>query len=108
MMRRDLLGAVAAVAMLVTGAALAAETTETAPMTGGRTELAQAGQQSMSNARVRVKSARLRARPDAKSPKVGASLRRGTRLQVLDSSGDWTHVRVGNREGYVLSSLLTM
>jgi uncharacterized protein YgiM (DUF1202 family) len=105
MMRRTLLGAVAAVAMLVTGAALAAEVSQTAPATAGRTELAQASQQSQ--ARVRVKSAVLRARPDAKSRKLG-SLRRGTRLQVLESAGDWTHVRVRGHDGYVLNSLLTM
>ena len=104
MMRRDLLGAVAAVAILVTGAAFAAET-QIAPATGGRTEIAQARHD---NARVRVKSARLRARPDAHSPKVGDSLRRGTRLQVRESSGEWTHVRVGKRTGYVMSNLLTM
>lgn len=107
MMRRTLLGAVAAVALLVTGAAFAAEVSTTAPATGSRTELAQAGQQSMQNARVRVKSAVLRARPDAKSRKLG-SLRRGTRLQVLESSGEWAHVRVRSQDGYVLSSLLTM
>ena len=105
-MRRDLMGAVAAVAMLVTGAAFAAETMQTAPATSGRTELAQAGQQ-MSNARVRVKSAVLRARPDSKSRKL-ASLRRGTRLQVVEASGEWSHVRVRNQDGYVLTSLLTM
>lgn len=105
MMRRTILGAVAAVAMLVTGAALAAEVSQTAPATAGRTELAQASQQSQ--ARVRVKSAVLRARPDAKSRKL-ASVRRGTRLQVLESSGDWTHVRVRGQDGYILNSLLTM
>jgi hypothetical protein len=62
----------------------------------------------MHDARVRVKSARLRARPDARSAKIGPSLRRGTRLRVLEASGEWAHVRVGNREGYVMSSLLTM
>ena len=36
------------------------------------------------------------------------SLRRGTRLQVLENSGDWAHVRVRNQDGYILSSLLTM
>jgi hypothetical protein len=105
MMRRDLLGAVAAAAMLVTGAAFAAEVSQTAPVAGGRTELAQASQQS--NARVRVKSAVLRTSPDAKSRKLG-SLRRGTRIQVLDASGEWSHVRVRNQDGYILTSLLTM
>jgi len=108
-MRRDLVGLVAAAALLVTGAAYAAEVSQPAPATGGRTELAQAGQPNMSmqNARVRVKAAVLRSRPDAKSRKMG-SLRRGTRLTVLENSGDWAHVRVRNQDGYVLSSLLTM
>ena len=106
-MRREFIGLVAAAALLVTGAAYAAEVSQSTPSASGRTELAQAGQQNMQNARVRVKSAVLRSRPDAKSHKMG-SLRRGTRLQVLENSGDWTHVRVRGQDGYVLSSLLTM
>jgi SH3-like domain-containing protein len=103
-MRKEVLGIVAAAALLVTGGAFAADLSQATPTAG--TQLAQARSQA-SGARVRVKAAVLRARPDAKSHKV-ASLRRGTRLQVLESAGDWTHVRVGKSDGYVMSSLLTM
>jgi hypothetical protein len=91
--------------MLLAGSTYAADLSQAAQSSSGRTELAQASQGSP--ARVRVKSAVLRARPDAKSHKI-ESLRRGTRLQVVESAGDWTHVRVGGRDGYVLSNLLTM
>ncbi|MSO89407.1 MAG: SH3 domain-containing protein [Rhodospirillaceae bacterium] len=64
--------------------------------------LAQAPGNQMS---VRVKSAILRAGPDQKSKKVD-SLRRGTKLEVLGQSGDWTRVRAGKREGYVSTALL--
>jgi hypothetical protein len=56
-------------------------------------------------ARINVKSAVLRASPDTKGRKV-ASLRRGARVEILDSSGDWAHVRAGKQEGYVLKTLL--
>jgi uncharacterized protein YraI len=59
------------------------------------------------SATVRVKSAILRAGPDTKSKKL-ASLRRGTRLTVVSQSGDWTQVKVGDQQGYVSTSLLTM
>jgi hypothetical protein len=100
-MRKEILGIVAAAALMLTGTAFAADASQAA-FTGE--QLAQAQHQ---NARVRVKSARLRAQPDPKSHRID-SLRRGTRVQVLDSSGDWTHVRIGKHDGYVQSSLLTM
>jgi SH3-like domain-containing protein len=103
-MRKEVLGIVAAAALLLTGTAFAADASQAS--FGDRTQVAQAGK-AMSGARVRVKSAVLRARPDAKAHKV-ASLRRGTKLQVIENSGDWTHVKIGKSEGYVMSSLLTM
>ena len=58
-------------------------------------------------AQVRVKSAILRAEPDGRSRKL-TSLRRGLSVQVLDTAGEWAHVRVGKREGYIARNLLTM
>ena len=49
-------------------------------------------------ATVRVDSAILRSAPDQKSTRL-TSLRRGTRVQVISQLPDWTHVRVGGREG---------
>ncbi|MSP51114.1 MAG: SH3 domain-containing protein [Alphaproteobacteria bacterium] len=63
--------------------------------------LAQSGGQTA----VRVKSAILRAAPDQKSKKI-TSLRRGTKVQILHASGEWTHVRAGKLEGYIATSLL--
>lgn len=90
---------------------LAAATVEAAPVTA-KTDLsgfnniqlaqAQMGKQTT----VRVKSAVLRAGPTTSSKKL-ASLRRGTKVQVLEQAGDqWTKVRAGKQEGYVSSSLL--
>jgi subtilisin family serine protease len=58
-------------------------------------------------ARVSVNSAILRASPDMKSKKI-ISLRRGTRVQILNTSGDWVHIRAGNRLGYVSRNLLSI
>jgi hypothetical protein len=104
-MRHTFLPLVAATALLIAGSAWAPDAA--AQATGSsRIEMAQAGQ-SAGAAKVRVKSAVLRSAPDVKSRKLN-SLRRGTKLQVLGSSGDWSHVKVGKWDGYVMSSLLTM
>jgi uncharacterized protein YgiM (DUF1202 family) len=62
-------------------------------------------QASASTMTVRVKSARLRAEPSAKGKRV-ASLKRGTKVQVVGTSGDWTQVRAGGQSGYVMTNLL--
>lgn len=102
-MQHKMAGFVAA-AVLSVGTAYAMPGASVAePPFGTGVILAQAAQPQ--EARVHVKSAVLRSGPDSKSKKI-ASLRRGTHVQVLDSSGDWAHVRAGKREGYVLKSLL--
>lgn len=102
-MRPYLMAATAAAAMCLASGVGAAPTTGLTGAPGARyVELVQAAG---SQATVRVKSAILRAGPDTKSKKL-ASLPRGTKLQVMGGSGDWTQVRAGNREGYVSSSLL--
>jgi uncharacterized protein YgiM (DUF1202 family) len=62
-------------------------------------------QAAMGQTTVRVKSAILRAEANQRSKKL-ASLRRGTKVQILGTSGDWTKVRAGAQEGYVSTSLL--
>lgn len=104
-MRQYVIAAVAAVAAIglasgVNGAPMIALT---GVPSASHVQLAQA---TSSQATVSVKSAILRSAPNIKSKKL-ASLQRGTKLQVLDQSGEWTHVRAGTREGYVSSSLLS-
>jgi uncharacterized protein YgiM (DUF1202 family) len=93
--------AVAAMAALAFGSEAAPTVVPTDGSAVTMIQLAQAG----STATVRVKSAILRAGPDTKSKKL-ASLRRGTKLQVTGTSGEWTKVKVGAQEGYVSTSLL--
>ena len=111
-MRRSLsllpIGAVVAGLVLASAAATAGPAAglspERAPGSATLTRVqATTAQQQM--ARVNVKSAVLRATPDSKGKKL-ASLRRGTHVEILDSTGDWAHVRAGKREGYVLKTLL--
>jgi uncharacterized protein YgiM (DUF1202 family) len=105
MMRMKVFAAVSALGLVAAAGAYAAPVGIVAP--GGQDDaivLVQDSQQ----AKVSVKSAVLRAQPDPKSKKI-ASLRRGSRVQVIDtSSGDWVHVRSGKREGYVSKNLLSM
>jgi len=47
----------------------------------------------------------VRSGPSADNPAVG-QVSRGTRVQVVNSSGTWWRIRAGNIEGYVNSSYL--
>ena len=49
--------------------------------------------------------ANLRAKPST-SAKVLEKLTKGTKVTVVEKVGDWSHVKVGTTEGYVLSKLL--
>ena len=95
-------------AAAVLGFAFAAQAAPTATLKEGPgVSSLQLVQAASGQATVRVKSAVLRSGPDTKSKKV-TSLPRGTKLQVVGQSGDWTQVRAGTQQGYVSTSLLTM
>jgi uncharacterized protein YgiM (DUF1202 family) len=49
--------------------------------------------------------ANLRAKPST-SAKVLEKLNKGTKVTVVEKVGDWSHVKVGTTEGYVMSKLL--
>jgi uncharacterized protein YgiM (DUF1202 family) len=49
--------------------------------------------------------ANLRAKPST-SAKVLEKLTKGTKVTVVEKVGDWSHVKVGTTEGYVMSKLL--
>lgn len=102
-MKSSLFGAAVVAAVAFASVASAAPVLSSAQVPGASVlQLAQAGGQ----ATVRVKSAILRAEPSTRSKKL-ASLRRGTKVQVLEDRGDWIRVRAGSQEGFVSSSLLT-
>jgi uncharacterized protein YgiM (DUF1202 family) len=56
-------------------------------------------------ATIGVKAAVLRAEPSRHSRKL-ATLRHGTRVEVLGRTGAWSEVRAHGRTGYVVSTLL--
>jgi len=49
--------------------------------------------------------AHLRAEPTTKSEVLG-TIKQGTKLQVVGSSGDWTQVKSGDKTGYIHNNLL--
>jgi uncharacterized protein YgiM (DUF1202 family) len=49
--------------------------------------------------------ANLRAKPST-SAKVLEKLNKGTKVTVVEKVGDWSHVKVGTTEGYVMTKLL--
>ena len=95
--------AVAATAIFLAWSVAAAPIT--GPVSGSTASQLHLAQAAGKQTSVRVKSAVLREGPSTKSKKV-TSLPRGTKVQVLEQSGDWTKVRAGAREGYVSSTLL--
>lgn len=97
------LSAAAVLAVLLTGAAQAA-----APQAPASTGSQVASQPAADAAMVVSHStARVRKDPNTKSP-VLATLKKGTKLDVIGKSpdGKWAHVKTGKVEGYVALSLL--
>ncbi|MBL8837475.1 MAG: SH3 domain-containing protein [Alphaproteobacteria bacterium] len=56
-------------------------------------------------ATVSATTANLRAQPNNRA-RVLARLRRGTEVQVMETSGQWTKVMSGSNEGYIFSRSL--
>ena len=52
--------------------------------------------------------AHLRDKPTTHSSTVLATLKHGTKVEVIEQvdNGKWTHVKVGDKEGYISTSLL--
>ena len=56
---------------------------------------------------VAVNNTHLRAKPDSKSNRL-ATLKMGTKVDVMGmvNSGQWAHVKLGEKEGYIRADLL--